>query len=172
MMRTIVELVGVSAVVVASACGSSAPPPTTPPTADPVAQTAPAGEPAAAASTGLELVCEGKDIKFRIADATLTLASNPQHRAQKRWNEVKATYALEGKGKTLTGTITGARDQDFVFMNLVDPSSAQGKLQLMVGAPTGESSSIGWPSGPSAEDRASGSVTCSGSLLTAPPSES
>ncbi|MBA3817253.1 MAG: hypothetical protein H0X17_00035 [Deltaproteobacteria bacterium] len=171
MKRAIVKGVGASVVVLASACGSSAPPPAMPSTTEPVANTAPAGA-VAAAPTGLELVCDGADVKFRIADATLTLSGNPQHRAQKRWNIVTGTYTLEGKGKTVTGAVTGHRDPDFTFMDLVDANATGGKLQLTVGASSGEHSSIGWPSGPSTEVRAGGTVTCAGSLLTATPSES
>lgn len=125
------------------------------------------------APVGLELVCEGADIKFRIADATLILSAIEQRRAAKRWNEVKATYTLEAKGQTLTGTVVGQRYQDFGFMSLQgsvpDPSVL--KVELIVSRPDGQMAQIEWPAKPTDKEQAGGKVTCGGSLMSAMPSE-
>ncbi len=172
MERTFIDVVGAGILVLASACGSSAPPPATPATTNTIANETPSETAAAATPTGLALLCVGQDLRLEINDATLTLAMVDQKRAQKRWNQIKATYKLDVKGTPKTGTVQGVRDADFVFMDLTENSvSSTRGVRVMIGSPRGDHAHIEWPTGAGVDARASGDVTCSGSLMTATPSD-
>lgn len=145
------------ALLVLSACYTSAPPPAEPTTAPVTIKQV--------EHPTLELECDGPDITLHLTDATLTLASDEPHRSKQRWNEVRAEYRLEAKGLRRTGRLAGARDADFVYMHVSDDE----RLGLIVSQQDREDATIKWSTDDAAHTQDSGAVSCRGSLLTAAP---
>jgi hypothetical protein len=150
------------ALLVLSACYTSAPPPAQPqPTAE---ASAPVTIKQVERPT-LALECDGPDITLHLTEATLTLASDEPHRSKQRWNEVRAEYRLEAKGLRRTGRLAGARDADFVYMHVSDAE----RLGLIVTQRDSEEATIKWSTDDATHTQDSGGVSCRGSLLTAAP---
>jgi hypothetical protein len=147
----------------AFACGSTSAPPTTP------AGSTGSSEAGSAAPAGLDLSCEAPNVAFTVSGATLLPSTRPAHKSDGRWSEIAGTYKLVAGAVHNEGDYVGFRDTDYAFMMSQSKTKTTDEVpvvRLNGGAANGTNVSLEWTTG--ASQQASTTVTCKGSLLTAP----
>jgi hypothetical protein len=169
-----------------AACGGAPPDAETPAVAEtpPVVTTAPAAAPVAApvaAPAGLDLRCTSAEASLEVSGATLVLASEAPHRTSHRWNPIAGTFRFTAGAIAREGRLEGVRNADYAF--IMSGSDAKvmdiSEVELTGGAADGHGFILAWTTGTMTKTdtghetpgRSSASVTCTGSLLTAQPTE-
>jgi hypothetical protein len=145
------------------ACGSKSAPPTTP------AGSTGSSEAGSGAPAGLDLSCEAPNVTFTVSGATLLPSTRPNHKTDGRWSEIAGTYKLVAGAVQNEGAYVGFRNTDYAFLMSQSKTTSTDEVpvvRLNGGGADGANFSLEWTT--SASQQASTTVTCKGSLLTAP----
>src|SRR5690348_8531908 len=165
------------------ACGGAPPDAETPPVTAPAAapETPAAAAPAAAPAASFDLRCTSDKATLEVTGASLRLAAAGPHRDQRRWNELRGQFRFTAGAITREGELEGVRDADYAFVAASSTAKQQelAEVQLTGGSADGRMFVLAWitdgvettDSGHQLPKRDSASATCSGTLLSAQPTE-